>query len=39
MRGLGDKMCIDKIKSDINILLETWKESCKDYNIEGFNCI
>ncbi|CAC5416804.1 EIF3D [Mytilus coruscus] len=34
-----DQMFIDKIKSDINILLETWKGSCKDYNIEGFNCI
>ncbi|CAG2224327.1 unnamed protein product [Mytilus edulis] len=25
------------IKSDINILLETWKGECKEYNIPGFN--
>ena len=43
VHGLGDKMedkmFHDKIKSDFNILLETWKGSCKEYNIEGFNCI
>ncbi|CAG2257164.1 unnamed protein product [Mytilus edulis] len=41
VRGLGDKIqddfFIDKIQSDINILLETWKGECKDYKISNYN--
>ncbi|CAC5370981.1 unnamed protein product [Mytilus coruscus] len=43
VRGLGDKiqdeLFIDKIQSDINILLETWKGECKDYKILSYNTI
>lgn len=41
IHGLGDKsnddFFLNSIKSDINILLETWKGECKEYNIPGFN--
>lgn len=43
VRGLADKIedisFTDKLQSDINILLETWKGDCKKYNIEGYSCI
>lgn len=43
VHGLGEKMkdeiFMSKIKSDINILLETWKGECKGNNITGYNCI
>ena len=43
VHGLGEKtkdeFFLCKIKSDINILLETWKGECKDNNILGYNCI
>ena len=40
VHGLGDKyndsIFLDKIKSDINILLETWTGEKKDTNISGY---
>ena len=40
IHGLGDKIKDDifqnKIKNDINILLETWKGENKEISIEGF---
>lgn len=40
-RGLGDKiqneLFIDKIRSLIHILLQTWKGECKDYKIYNYN--
>ena len=41
VHGLGDKIKDDffteRIKSDINILLETWKGENKDLHLEGYN--
>jgi len=42
VRGLADKVnddfFTDQIKSDINILLETWKGDNKETQIPGFHC-
>ena len=43
IHGLGDKtnddFFLNRIKNDINILLETWKGESKDSIIPGFNTI
>ncbi|CAC5424351.1 unnamed protein product [Mytilus coruscus] len=43
IHGLGDKtndeFFLKQIKSDINILLETWKGESKEHTIPGFNTI
>lgn len=43
VHGLGDKInddfFIETIKSDINILIETWKGECSEYSVTGFNTI
>ncbi|CAG2231846.1 unnamed protein product [Mytilus edulis] len=43
VHGLGDKIddpfFLNNIKSDINILLETWKGECEEFKVKGFNLI